>query len=240
MKLNKILLSLLVIALSVGFASCGDDDDNVVELTLAKSSETLAVGKTSVIKITKGNGDYTVSSSNKDVADATVDLQKSEVTIEAKAVGSATITVKDKEGKTAPIAVTVKEDETEIVGEWKDAAESIEVEAKDAEAIAKIKEEFEGDGFKSLTLKEDASFTAVFKGADGDETEEGTYTYKDGILALTYEAEEGAESETVISYKVADLKEASLKLEVDETESYKENYPDDEVTKAVITTSFTR
>ena len=75
-------------------------------LQLAKSSADITVGGNTTVSISKGNDSYAVSSSNQNVATATID--GSSVTITAVSVGTATLTVTDtKTGETVDIAVTV-------------------------------------------------------------------------------------------------------------------------------------
>ena len=75
-------------------------------LQLAKSSVDITVGGNTTVNISKGNDSYAVSSSNQNVATATID--GSSVNITALGVGIATITVTDTEtGETATIDITV-------------------------------------------------------------------------------------------------------------------------------------
>lgn len=235
MKKSKFLLVFLMATLFVGFTACSDDDDDIKELKLEKNAVEVQLDSTFAVGITEGNGDYNAKPADDKIADATI--KDNVVTIKGKAVGSTNVTITDKEGKSSVIAVTV----ISIAGEWKEGKESLDVEAKNAEAVAKIKEEFKGTGVKTLTLKDDASFAAVYAGAEGedDNTKEGTYTYKDGVLTLTFKVEEGAEAK-IEAYKVIEVTKTGLKLEVNKTEGYKEVYPDDAVTKAIESTSFTR
>ena len=75
-------------------------------LQLAKSSVDITVGGNTTINISKGNDSYAVSSSNQNVATATIDGSSVNITTNNK--GTATITVTDtKTGETATIDVSV-------------------------------------------------------------------------------------------------------------------------------------
>lgn len=105
--MNKKLICLLafVFSLSLGFTACSDDDDDPVSLTLEKTEVSVEVGKTVEVKITQGNGTYTVTPASGAVATA---VEKGNViTITGVKAGETTIAVKDKENKTASIKVTV-------------------------------------------------------------------------------------------------------------------------------------
>lgn len=110
-KLNFILSALICTTLV--FISCSSDDDTVIyDLDIEKTAVTLHAGGSGTVGITKGNGSYSVVSSDENVAKAsiiTTDNAKS-VRIEAAGKGSATVTVKDEtNSQTKNIAVTVNE-----------------------------------------------------------------------------------------------------------------------------------
>ncbi|MDR1882131.1 MAG: trypsin-like peptidase domain-containing protein [Prevotella sp.] len=71
-------------------------DNNVLSLLRNASSE---------IAILDGNGNYTVTSSDKNIA--TADISEKKITVKALNFGTAVITVKDKKNKTAEISVSV-------------------------------------------------------------------------------------------------------------------------------------
>lgn len=105
--MNKKLICLLafVFSLSLGFTACSDDDDDPVNLTLEKTEVSVEVGKTVEVKVTQGNGTYTVTPASEAIATA---AEKGNViTITGVKAGETTIAVKDKENKTASIKVTV-------------------------------------------------------------------------------------------------------------------------------------
>lgn len=104
MKLNKFLFTLILPALFIGFSSCSDDDDPV-NLNLEKSEIEVAVGASTTVKITEGNGKYEVTSASKDIA--TTEVADNTITVTGVAAGETTITVKDKESKTATLKVKV-------------------------------------------------------------------------------------------------------------------------------------
>ena len=80
---------------------------NYFPLTLSSSTLDLSIGDEETISIISGNGDYSVSSSDTNVATATLD--DGSVVVTAVGGGTATITVKDiSSGKTADITVTVE------------------------------------------------------------------------------------------------------------------------------------
>jgi PKD repeat protein len=109
--MNKKLIYLLMFVFTLGlsFTACGDDDDDdVFDLVLASGTATVKVGEEISVKITKGNGGYTVTSADPAKATAVYDETKG-VVITGVAVteGTVKVTVKDKANKSAEIAVTV-------------------------------------------------------------------------------------------------------------------------------------
>lgn len=227
----------MLVALFVGFSACSDDDENVVRLE--KTTAELEKDSTITIKITEGNGGYTVTSANEEVAKATV--KDNAVTITAVTLGSTSITVKDKDGKTAAVAVTV----FSIAGEWTVGDSKIDIAGVTDDEAKEIRADFDSYKLTSLSLKSDGKFelkasVAKEKEATTESTEEtstGTYTYKDKVLTLTFDIEEGEEEADVKTLTVTEFTKSSLKVESDETEDYKEDYPN--LTKALISFSFT-
>lgn len=238
MKKSKFLLLFMLTALFVSFSACSSDDDEIV----VKPEKTAAdIEKDSIItiKITEGNGGYTVTSANEQVAKATV--KDNAVTITAVTVGNTSITVKDKEGKTAAITVTV----FSIAKEWTAAEAKIDIAGVTSEEAKKIQADFSSYKLKTLSLKSDGKFeikavVAKEKEAAAGTTEEtstGTYTYKNKTLTLTFDIEEGDENAEIKTLKIIEFTKSSLKVESDEKESYKEDYPT--LTKALVSLSFT-
>ena len=74
-------------------------------LTLSQSSIDICPGNSNTVKITSGNGDYTVSVDKPNIATAT--LSGTTISIKGEAKGTAKVTVKDKSGQTAEINVKV-------------------------------------------------------------------------------------------------------------------------------------
>lgn len=102
----KALLSVILMACATFFlASCGEDEDPIKNLTTEATTTEVTVGNTVTIKITSGNGAYTVTSSTAAVAIAAVSGET--ITITGVAKGSATITLTDSKEKTVTISVTV-------------------------------------------------------------------------------------------------------------------------------------
>lgn len=224
MKKSKFLLTLLMVALFVGFSSCSDDDD-IISIEVEKSVVDLEVGEKSVVKITEGNGGYTVVSADEETATAIV--KDNEVLISGIKEGTTTITITDKEGETMPITVNV----VTIVGEWNVSKIAVDAEVEDKDIEEEIKAELANDGTKSIALTADGKFT--IKGVeDGKEyTVEGTYTYVDKILTLGMGEGEEVDAD---SYVVTELTKTTLKYQEDRTESVQEDYPEAGVTKATV------
>jgi len=234
MKQNKFLLMILVAAFAfIGFSSCSDDDDDISDIKLEKNEIQVEEKATTTVKITAGNGTYTVESANEEVAKATV--KDKEITISGIAIGSTTITVKDKENKTA----TIKVDVISIAGEWKYAEAKIEVEGTDEDVVAEIKEAFDGASWKTVSLKADNKYEIKIGEGENAVTETGTYTYTEQVLTLTQTVEEGEEAE-VKAIKVTEITKTTLKGECDRTTELKEEYPDAGITKVLESYSFTR
>ncbi len=77
------------------------------DLEISREDISLEIGKTTTVNITAGSGDYTVTSSNKEVAVA--ENENGAITIAVIKKGNATITIKDnKTGQTKTIEVTSK------------------------------------------------------------------------------------------------------------------------------------
>lgn len=231
----------MLAALFVGFSACGDDDDIIVKLE--KSNAEVEKDSTIIVKITDGNGGYTVTTADDKVATATI--KDNTVIIKGIALGNTSITVKDKEGKTAALTVSV----FNIVGDWTVSESKIEVTGVAEQDAEEIKADFNSNKPKNLSLKSDGTFElkAVIvkeKATAAEETEDietttGTYTYKDKVLTLTSDIEEGDEEDADIKVlKVTEFTKSSLKAESDEIDTYKDDYP--ALTKATASFSMTR
>lgn len=81
--------------------------DDFVDISLSTSQVSVQVGATASVNVTRGNGDYAVTSSAPSVATASV--SNAAVTITGVSAGSAVVTVTDKGSKEAKINVTVEE-----------------------------------------------------------------------------------------------------------------------------------
>lgn len=226
MKLNKFLFTLIVCALSFGFASCSDDDDenDAVELSLEKNEISIEVEENSEVKITSGNGEYTITSADDKIA--TAKEASGKITVTGVAAGETTITVKDKKGKTASLKVTVEDKVTEysITGVWNVDKIEITAEGEDQEVLQQIKDEIEDENIISFTLNEDKTFKITKEDEDGESIQEGTYTFKDGVLTFTYDDDDTFE----INAMMVDNK---LKMEADRTEEFQYDYPEAGITK---------
>lgn len=108
MKNTFRFLLLLCVGLQLAiFTGCSSDDEiDVQELELRGDTDvTVSVGGTAGIMIKNGNGGYTATSSDNNIAE--VEFNDPQITIIGKVEGSATITVKDSKGKEVAINVTV-------------------------------------------------------------------------------------------------------------------------------------
>lgn len=117
--MNKKLICLLafVFSLCLGFTACSSDDDPA-DLKLDKTTVSVEVGKTVEVKITEGNGNYTVTSATAATAEAKVENKV--ITITGVVVGETNVVVKDGENKTATVKVTVtaKDLAPDVVGTY--------------------------------------------------------------------------------------------------------------------------
>lgn len=242
MNKSKFLLVFMLAALFVGFSACGSDDDDIV-VKLEKSEAEVEKDSTITIKITAGNGQYTATTADDKIATATTN--DNTVVIKGIALGSTSITVKDKDGKTASVTVNV----FDIVGDWTFTEAKIEVAGVAEQDAEEIKDDFNSITSKSLTLKNDGKkfelkvISPEEKEAAAEETEEietltGTYSYKDKVLTLTFDIEEGEDEADITILKVTELTKSSLKFESDQMDEYKEDYP--ALTKAIAYFSLTR
>lgn len=96
---------MLTFSLSL-FTACSDDDDPE-NLMLDKNEITLDIGATETIKITKGNGDYKLSSNESLIA--TAEISGSDIKVTAIKDGSTTFEISDKEGKKVTLKVVVRD-----------------------------------------------------------------------------------------------------------------------------------
>ncbi|WP_125042918.1 LamG-like jellyroll fold domain-containing protein [Bacteroides faecalis] len=112
--MKKILFILSIVTLPLVFTSCSDDDDNggntipadAVELKVDETELQIAQENSRIVNITAGNGDYKVTSSNEEVATATVDGKVITITaLPTDNNAEAMIVVTDKYYKRAYIKV---------------------------------------------------------------------------------------------------------------------------------------
>jgi len=102
--LNYFICALLFTSFSL--VSCSDDDDN--DLHFDRNNIDVIIGESEVVTVTNGDGKYTVTSSNEEIA--TVALDKKEVTIAGIKEGKVSIKVTDESGNTGIINVSVIKD----------------------------------------------------------------------------------------------------------------------------------
>lgn len=108
-KKSNVLFLFFIFALTFLFSSCSDDDnDNTKELILERSDVSLIQGKSIVVNIESGNGEYTAVSSNDNVAIASISgntITITSTTTEDRA--NAAIIITDKKFKRSVINVKV-------------------------------------------------------------------------------------------------------------------------------------
>ena len=109
----KMKYLIIVMALCLGFSSCDNDDDNddvtieVIEtdpIVLDNNELALEVGQTGTVNVSSGGGEYTVFSSNPDIA--TASIEGSAVTINTLDKGIVSVIVTDKNDQIAEIQLT--------------------------------------------------------------------------------------------------------------------------------------
>lgn len=88
------------------FVSC-EGDKNISALLLNNYDITVELGRSVPVNIIQGNGDYTVQSNNKSIADA--ELTGNVILIKGNSKGVTYILVKDKEKETAIISINVEQ-----------------------------------------------------------------------------------------------------------------------------------
>ena len=111
MKKRYKLILLLFLAFPLGFTACSDDDDEqdnvplveTPELVLEKSTIDIEVGKSGVVAIKEGGGEYSVFSSNPDIV--SVELKDNSVTMSALVLGKTSIILSDKNGRYRELGV---------------------------------------------------------------------------------------------------------------------------------------
>ncbi len=104
--MRKLKISYLFLAfLGIFITACQDDDVVSKQLILEKTKALVTVGESATVKITDGNGGYTVKSAKNGVAEATVSGKS--ITIKGKTAGQTNIVVTDSGDMKATINVTV-------------------------------------------------------------------------------------------------------------------------------------
>ncbi|MFV0418609.1 MAG: Ig-like domain-containing protein [Dysgonomonas sp.] len=101
-------LLLFMFAVSFIFVSCSEDDGEIYSLTLSEHTVNMYSKGTVSVTISKGNGEYTATSSDDKIAE--VSIKDNIVLIKGNKTGKATITINDKENKTAKIDVELYEE----------------------------------------------------------------------------------------------------------------------------------
>lgn len=111
MKQNKIFSSLLMAMMAIStvtLTSCDNDDDEPVNaLKFGSKAVEVNVGESVSTTISGGTTPYTAVSSNKNIAEGTIN--QSSIVISGKQKGQAILTVTDKNNLQGRITVTVKE-----------------------------------------------------------------------------------------------------------------------------------
>ncbi|WP_233883915.1 hypothetical protein [Tenacibaculum piscium] len=116
MKKSNLIFSVLLLAFLTLFTmvSCSDDDPiPIVDIELNSKELTLTEkGTSGIINVLKGNGAYSVTSSDKKIATASIitdkETQKTTISVTPVSAGTATITLVDAADKKSEITVLVK------------------------------------------------------------------------------------------------------------------------------------
>lgn len=125
MKKLSVLMSALVMALF--FVACESDDEPTPTIKLNPDAvEVVVEGESAVVEVSGGNAPYTITISDIEIADASID--ESKITITGVAEGETTINVKDNDGVEGSVKVTVK-----AKGDEGDDAEGDDTEGDDNE-----------------------------------------------------------------------------------------------------------
>lgn len=114
MKAKYLYLAMMTVALTAGFTSCSDDDDDITlpeatvidraDITVdAPDTLQVEVGGTATFTITAGNEDYKVFSENTDIATATI--SGNVVTVTSSKRGIAGVVISDAKGARKRIMV---------------------------------------------------------------------------------------------------------------------------------------
>ena len=101
-------LLLFMFAVSFVFVSCSEDDGEIFSLTLSENKVNMYSKGTVSVTISKGNGEYTATSSDDKIAE--VSIKDNVILIKGNATGKVTITISDKENKVAKIDVELYEE----------------------------------------------------------------------------------------------------------------------------------
>ena len=108
MKTKNILGLLLMAAFSIGVTSCSSEDDpievkEVTTLTPEVNDLKIVVGKSTELKLTKGNGDYKAFSLNPEIAD--VKIENGKILVEAKKNGNTAIVLSDQSNQFKKVSI---------------------------------------------------------------------------------------------------------------------------------------
>ena len=100
---RKSLIFILTVMLP--FTSCKEDEEIAIDLKIDKNTLEIVQGKTAVINIESGNGDYTISLSPEGIA--TAEIIGNTIQISATSDGQTTLTIKDGAGKSVTAIIKV-------------------------------------------------------------------------------------------------------------------------------------
>lgn len=96
---------IFILAMMLPFTSCKEDEEIAADLKVDKNSLDIIRGKTAVINIESGNGNYTVSLSPEGIA--TAEIKGNTIQISATSDGQTTLTIKDAAGKCVTAIIKV-------------------------------------------------------------------------------------------------------------------------------------
>ncbi|GIZ15773.1 leucine-rich repeat domain-containing protein [Capnocytophaga catalasegens] len=99
--MKKYFLHLLLSLVTIIITSCSKD--STTTLALEKTQLSLENGQSSTIKITSGNGDYTLKQTDETIAHVSISVDKKNLVIKALKVGNSDISVTDKQSNTMQI-----------------------------------------------------------------------------------------------------------------------------------------
>ena len=175
---------------------------------------------------------YTVASGNEAIGRATI--QDNRITITTEMPGATVIRVSDNRGRTAEIRLIARS----VSGSWRkiDGARyvtKVTVEAIDAAAAARIRQEMADE----LAKPANAILGWIFSGEPNmrfkevhvdNSSREGDFTFSNLVLRLSHAGKEEI-------YQLTPLDNRVLQVDQDVTQVMKARYPDQGITKVIIT-----